>query len=53
MANDSEPLTDELFSANVAFLRENVDNMFLLLMSTIICFLQVFIFPFSQLNLFL
>ena len=51
MANDSEPLTDELFSANVAFLKENVDNMFVLLMGTIICFLQVCNFSPSPLYL--
>ena len=44
--NNSEPLTDELFSSNVAFFRENVDNMFVLLMGTIICFLQVIPPPF-------
>ena len=52
MANDSEPLTDELFSSNVAFLKENVDNMFVLLMSTIICFLQVCFFPFLNNSIF-
>ena len=35
-------LTDEMFSENVAFLRENVDHMFVLLMGAITCFLQVF-----------
>ena len=52
MANESEPLTDELFSSNVAFLKENVDNMFVLLMSTIICFLQVCFFPFLNNSIF-
>ena len=35
--------SDEIFSENVAFLRENIDNMFVLLMGAITCFLQVFI----------
>ena len=52
MANESEPLTDELFSSNVAFLKENVDNMFVLLMSTIICFLQVCFLPFLNNSIF-
>ena len=34
-------LTDEIFSENVAFLRENIDHMFVLLMGAITCFLQV------------
>ena len=41
VANETR-LTDEVFAANVAFLRENIDQMFVLLMGAITCFLQVF-----------
>ena len=34
-------LAEEIFSENVAFLRENIDHMFVLLMGAITCFLQV------------
>ena len=34
-------MTEEMFSENVAFLRENIDHMFVLLMGAITCFLQV------------
>ena len=40
VANETR-LTDEVFAANVAFLRENIDQMFVLLMGAITCFLQV------------
>ena len=40
-------LSDEIFSENVAFLRENIDNMFVLLMGAITCFLQVFIISYT------
>ena len=43
MLNHSR-LSDEIFSANVAALRENLDHMFVLLMGAITCFLQVFTF---------
>ena len=40
MANSSG-ITVEVFSTNVALLRENIDQMFVLLTGAIICFLQV------------
>ena len=40
MANSSG-ITVEVFSTNVALLRENIDQMFILLTGAIICFLQV------------
>ena len=39
-------LSEEIFSANVAALRENLDHMFVLLMGAITCFLQVFTFSY-------